>query len=53
MVVAGAEQRSSGKDTTMTSDASPTTPSPEETISIIRQIWDAAADNYDSLWGMD
>ena len=35
----------------MTSGASPTTPSPEETTSIIRQIWDAAADNYDSLWG--
>jgi hypothetical protein len=35
----------------MTSDASPITPSSEETASIIRQIWDAAADNDDSLWG--
>jgi hypothetical protein len=34
----------------MTSEASPRTPSSEET-SIIRQIWDAAANSYDSLWG--
>jgi SAM-dependent methyltransferase len=33
----------------MTSEASPATPS-EETA-VIRQVWDAAAGSYDSLWG--
>jgi SAM-dependent methyltransferase len=35
----------------MTSDASPTTPLSDETTSVVRQIWDAAADTYDSQWG--
>jgi SAM-dependent methyltransferase len=35
----------------MTPEASPATSSSDETTSIIRQTWDAAAGSYDSQWG--